>query len=119
MAQSITQNEALMKRIVIGLGVLLVLGAVGLVVAIILKPIDEPTPTVAPGVSVPAMPAVPAMPDATMQLPPLNGREIVETTVDGTTLTLRVQDAAGAQEIWIIDMASGAVIRKFSFSPDP
>lgn len=113
MAQPITQNEALLKRIVIVLGVLLVLGTIGLVIAMILKP----SGSTVPGSDLRSIGGVQS--DLPLVLPALEGREIVETTIEGGTLLLRLAGSDGAQEIWVIDMATGDIVRKFGFTPDP
>lgn len=51
-------------------------------------------------------------------LPVPAGWDIADMTADGDTLVLRLTNAAGDQEIMVVDLASGAVVRRLKVVPE-
>lgn len=102
MAQSMPQNVTLLKRVVIGLGIVLVVGWGVVAVTMINRLKAAPGPV--------------AGTDVAVILPP--GAEILETRVDGGRLLVRLR-RDGLEEIRLFDATTGAATGLIRIKPGP
>jgi hypothetical protein len=97
-----------LKLLVIVMGVLLVVGVIALAIAVTHR-IDHPRP---------ALPATPAGPTAsTLALPA--GARVVGAEASGDRLVVRVELAAGGEELIVVNLATGAPVSTVTLRPQP
>jgi len=101
-----------LKALVIGMGVLIVVGVIGLAVAIFQRAqvLNEV------GVEPASAPLSKSFGVRRLGLP--TGAEVIETVADGDRLLLRVRSQDGSQRIVSIDLVTGETLGTFLLGPE-